>query len=262
MKNKTKLIGIINITPDSFSGDGIVDNENGVFSQAKKLISEGAEIIDIGAESTRPKAIKLSHAEEWERLEPVLNKIKNLIQVEISIDSYHPETIEKALALGANWINDVSGFSNPKMLPLASKNIATLVVMHSLGIPADSKKTIDKKEDVIQVVYDWGKEKIKFLQKNGIEKDRIVFDPGIGFGKTAEQSLALIRNIDKFKTLGVRIMVGHSRKSFLSLFTDKPAKDRDEETCIVSSFLAKKEVDYLRVHNIKSNKAAIEMSLS
>lgn len=253
-------------------------NPDEAVARAWKMAEEGADVVDIGAESTRPGATPLSPEEEWQRLGPVLEKLmKNKPPVEISIDTRHYETAAKAVELGADWINDVSGLENgkksppacggrvrggcpddnAKMINLIANHSIKIVIMHNLGIPADKNKIIPADKSALEEVFVWGRNKIRMLEDKGINRDKIIFDPGIGFGKTAEQSLELVRSAAQFKKLGVEIMYGHSRKSFLSLFTDKPAIDRDEETYKVSVFLASQGIAYLRVHDVRGNTEAV-----
>ncbi|MCD6035853.1 MAG: folKP [Rickettsiales bacterium] len=254
---KTKLVGILNITPDSFSDGGDFLDAAKALKHGKELIEEGAAVLDIGAESTRPGAIPLTGAEEWERLDAVLPNLILMAKaagVGVSVDTYHPETAQKAIALGVDWINDVSGFSNPLMIEAVKDAKVQLVVMHNLGVPADKNRTLPEGCNPVAEVYQWAEAKFAALQAKGISRNRLIFDPGLGFGKTAEQSLALVKGIAAFRELNVPLFVGHSRKSFLS----RVGADREEATKITSSELAAKGVDYLRVHDIKGNRGAIK----
>jgi dihydropteroate synthase len=255
----TWIAGILNLTPDSFSGDGEFTPEK-VINRIDAMIADGASVIDIGAESTRPGATLLSADKEWHRLAPVAGAVASRKNgAHFSIDTRHAEVARKALAAGFDWINDVSSASDPAMLQLAAETGCTLVLMHSLGIPADPKQALAKDVNPVDEVLAWGKLQLARAQQAGIDTARIVLDPGIGFGKSAEHSLALIKGITRLKALGVPVMVGHSRKSFLSLFTDKKSGDRDPETLAVSCYLAEQGVDYLRVHDVKSHAAMLRI---
>jgi dihydropteroate synthase len=257
-KLKTSLVGILNITPDSFSDGGIFNNAEAALEKAKEMVKNGASIIDIGAESTRPGATLLSSEEEWKRLAPVLEILReNDINAWLSIDTRHHDNAIKAIHTGIDWINDVSGFSSHKMVEAVADNAVNIVLMHNMGIPADPQKVISENDDPVKVIIDWGLERIDNLIKYGINKNRIIFDPGIGFGKTPQQSYEIIKRIEEFNKLKIRILVGHSRKSFLNLFTNKKPQYRDDITAIFSAYLADKKVDYLRIHNVKVNKQAI-----
>jgi len=250
----TEIMGILNLTPDSFSGDGLEGAVKNALHQISRMIEEGASIIDIGAESTRPGAEILTPAEEWDRLAPVLENLGDRVHAAVfSVDTRHAETAWRALALGVQIINDVSGGADPAMTALIKDYDAALVLMHSLTIPADPAVTIPTDASAVEVLLGWAKEKIGALEKQGITREQIIFDPGIGFGKTLTQSWDIIRNIAKFKPLGVPLLIGHSRKSFLCLFGEKPASERDLETLAVSRYLLTQEVDYLRVHDVKTH---------
>lgn len=260
----TEFFGILNLTPDSFSDGGKFNQLESALKQTQKMIDEGADIIDIGAESTRPNSTPISHEIEWDRIKNILPEIIKLAHnnnKKISLDSRHYQTIKKALDLGIDIINDVSGFCDPNMINLASKSQKLIILMHNLGVPAKKEVIIDKNLDVIKTIIEWSLSKIELLEKHNIKRENIIFDPGIGFGKDAQQSIYILENIDKFKILKTKILVGHSRKSFLDHIKfdhnfklnseEKFVEDiRDIQTLIVSKMLQEKGVDYLRVHNI------------
>ena len=252
-----KLVGVINVTPDSFSDGGRFCNIDSAVAQASQLVNAGAEILDLGAESTAPSATAISPEIEWQRLEPVLSAINAakksfLLTPVISIDTRHPYVAAQALLAGVDWINDVTGLQDPAMRDIIAQSKVDCVVMHHVSIPASRAHVLPRGQDVVKMIFDWGKERLELLDKSGISRDRIIFDPGIGFGKVPEHSLALIKHASVFSQLGVRVLVGHSRKSFLSLFTSQLAADRDVETMIISMYLGKQHgVDYLRLHNIE-----------
>lgn len=269
-----EIVGVINITPDSFSDGGKYLHKEDAIKCAKDLILAGAKVLDIGAESTRTsqkphenihknipsrEETKLVNSdEEWNRLLPALPKIIEIAQksnVKISIDTRNIETIRKIIKhnFQINWINDVTGATDTQTLEAIADTNYQIVIMHNLGIPANPAITIDNNKDVVFEVKSWLLKKIELCNSYGINKDKIIIDPGIGFGKTAEQSLELIKKISEFKDLGCKILVGHSRKSFYNLFTSKPYAERDIETYATSIFLANKKIDYLRVHNVEGN---------
>ena len=172
------------------------------------------------------------------------------------------ETVKNIIAtnIEVDWINDVTGGSDTEMIKIIASSNYSVVIMHNLGVPANPAITVPDNENVTQIVMSWLKEKIKLCECYGVEKSKIIIDPGIGFGKTAHQSLQIIKNIENFKELGCQILVGHSRKSFFNLFTDKPYSERDIETYVTSVFLASKNVDYLRVHDVEGNIRALEVA--
>ena len=166
----------------------------------------------------------------------------------LSVDTHKPEILKKLLAYRIDFFNDVTGCTKPEILELLQDSTAKIIYMHNLGIPPDPKNVVSA--DVIAQVYQWGEQRLEEITNFGIARERLIFDVGIGFGKTAEQSLTLIKNISRFRSLGVPLLVGHSRKSFLNLFTNQPFSARDPETAAVSEFLAP-QVEYLRVHNVE-----------
>jgi 2-amino-4-hydroxy-6-hydroxymethyldihydropteridine diphosphokinase / dihydropteroate synthase len=251
-----RLVGVLNVTPDSFSDGGTYFSLEQSLIQAKQLIADGAEIIDIGAESTAPNAAFVDAPTEWRRLQPLLEMLKHaktdfLIPPLISIDTRHASTAEQALAYDIDWINDVTGLEDQMMQKLIAETKVHCVMMHHLTIPASLHCILPRNQDPVKIILEWGKKQLDMLSHLGINPEKIIFDPGIGFGKAKEQSLALIQHAAQFKQLGLPILYGHSRKSFLTSFTAYEAKQRDIETIAVSLYLAKQHIDYLRVHAVE-----------
>lgn len=243
----TKLVGILNLTPDSFSDGGKLANASEQIAALERLIEEGADVIDIGAESTRPGATPLSAAEEWQRLIPFFAALEmHHLSVPLSLDTRHPENAKRALDKGFSWINDVSGYTHGGMLDAVGGYDCTLVAMHSLSIPADKNITLAEDADVTSVLANW---MLQMCEK--LAGKNIILDPGIGFGKTPAQSWHIIEHIDALQALGIPLLIGHSRKSFLATV------DRDAATISVSRGLIAKNIDYLRVHDVKSHKALL-----
>jgi dihydropteroate synthase/2-amino-4-hydroxy-6-hydroxymethyldihydropteridine diphosphokinase len=259
------LVGILNITPDSFSDGGKFITVPNALAQAEKLVREGAEVLDIGAESTRPGATPVLPETEWELLKPVLTAIKEqckqwIFKPKISIDTRHFIVAEKAMQLGIDWINDVSGFVDPNMRALAAGSSVKCVVMHNLGVPAQKNVVLASYPNICEQILDWTEQRFDELLDAGVDANQLIFDIGIGFGKTSQQSIFLLKNIKQFRRLNCPILVGHSRKSFLNLITEKSFPDRDFETAMVSYQLAAQGVNYLRVHNVGLNSEAIAMA--
>lgn len=256
-----KLMGIVNITPDSFSDGGKFDHPSAALSQAEALIAAGAQVIDLGAESTRPGATPLDSDTEWRRLEPVLKAAQKLRErCLISVDTRHPETARRAIETGIDWINDVSGLENLGLCEMIATAHCDVVVMHSLSVPADRGRVIDSNVDVVGELIRWSEAKLRMLERHGIERSRVILDPGIGFGKTPAQSLELLRSAEKLRASGARLLIGHSRKSFFSMFTGQAFCDRDIETLAASVELARAGVDYLRVHHVEWHARALRVS--
>ena len=235
---------IVNVTPDSFSGDGLLD-------QTASGLPDNPNYIDLGAESTRPNAHPVSAEEEWSRLEPQLQKHSSgqWIRPKISIDTRHAATAAKAVAYGVDMINDVSGLADPQMLEVIAQADCDIAVMHNLGIPADPAVTLAHNLDPIAEVLAFLELRLQQLAQVGISNDRIWIDPGIGFGKQAEQSWHLLQNIAQLHQLGARVFVGHSRKSFLKTVTAADAAERDIHTVALSQILAQ-SAELIRVHNL------------
>jgi len=247
-------MGIINLTPDSFSDGGALDPADAITARLELFDKNLIQSLDLGAESTRPGAVPLSPDEEWRRLEPALSFIdkryqKRFFRPKISVDTYHASTASRALELGCDLINDVSGLSDPEMMSVLKGTECEYVLTHSLTVPADPSNTM-KSENLILELKAWAEQKIEELINSGVHLDRIIFDPGIGFGKTPMQSLAILRRVTEFFDLPVRVLIGHSRKSFLTHAKRTPllAAERDPETLAISLRLADSGVDILRVH--------------
>ncbi|MBX7145289.1 MAG: dihydropteroate synthase [Oligoflexia bacterium] len=255
---RADLVGVINITPDSFSDGGKFTTPEACLAQARELYAHGAMLIDIGAESTRPGAPALDAQSEMARLQPVLEALlhersKSALFPEISVDTRHPDVAKFALSLGVEWINDVQGFSDKQMLSIAADSGAGLIAMHSLGIPPNKDRILDLSRPAYQQIQDWIDERLALFRQHKIDNSRLILDPGIGFGKNAEQSWNIIANARLLRTDGARLLFGHSRKSYLSLITARPAAERDSETALISTLLNTFGVDYLRVHNVAAS---------
>lgn len=256
----TKIVGILNFTPDSFSDGGRYNEKNKALDHISELISDGASIIDIGSESTRPGAKALNQEEEWQRLEEILPEAINLIHesgAKVSIDTRNSLTAQKAIELGVDMINDPSALSDPKMIDILKNSALPFVLNHNLGIPANPQIHISEKLDVINELKNWAIEKTEKLIEYGIKRNQIIFDLGIGFGKTPKQSILLLSHLEEFQDLNLPIYIGHSRKSFLNQFEPKTNIDKDSLTAVFSAKIAN-YCDYIRVHNVKLNNFMIK----
>jgi dihydropteroate synthase len=251
---RPSIVGIINLTPDSFSGDGVSHLK--AIEAARGMVEAGAEVIDVGAESTRPDAVPVTAAEEIQRLVPFLamfSQTEWAKDVRLSVDTRHAQTAAYVLDKGAAIVNDVSGLTCPAMRRVLANHSCDIVVMHALTIPANKAVVWPTNIDPVAEILQWKRALIKDAAAWGIHPDRFIFDPGIGFGKTAEQSLALALNATHLKQSGGRWLLGHSRKSFLTLFSNVEAADRDPLTLAFSSLFARAEIDYLRVHAVRQH---------
>lgn len=242
------LVGIVNLTPDSFSDGGQVRDAP---ARIRALFEQGAGIVDIGAESTRPGAVPLTPQEEMARLDPLLRRLEEsrLDPSRLSLDTRHAQTARCGLRAGFGWINDVSGGADDTLLRAVAEAECRYVLMHSLGVPADPARVLPAQADAVAEVLAWGEARLRDLAARGIARERVAFDPGLGFGKTAAQSLALLRRAERLRELGVEVLIGHSRKSWLAPLQPDIAQ-RDVETVGASLALAAKGVSYLRVHDV------------
>ena len=248
-------MGIVNITPDSFSDGGLYTEWDAVEGQVQAMLEAGVHYVDLGAESTRPGATPLTPDQEWQRLQPVLGGVLALFRglplpPRVSVDTRHPRTAARALEAGAHMINDVSGLTDPEMIAVAAGSDAEWVAMHSLSVPAAGDIRLAEDCDAPAEVERWLEQQIARWDSAGLDLRRLMFDPGIGFGKTSLQSLQLLRGVRRFARHGVRVLVGHSRKSFFKDFSGRSAGDRDLETIGASLKLCEQGVDVLRVHDV------------
>ena len=252
---KTYIMGILNITPDSFSDGGEYFGTDKEIEHYKSLVQDGADFIDIGGESTRPFSKKVSAQEEQSRVVPIIKKIREFDQnTVISIDTRNASTARAAINAGADIINDVSALDwDEEMINILKDTKAPVVLNHSKGSP-DVMQNDTCYTDVVDEIFDYLYKKIDFLVTNGIEQNKIIVDPGIGFGKSTEQNFEIIKRIEEFKSLGCPVLVGHSRKNFISeTIESKDNSVLDTATLILSQMLADKKVDIIRVHNVKQH---------
>ena len=253
--SKPYIMGILNVTPDSFSDGGCYLEINSAFNRAKELIEYGADIVDIGGESARPYAEPVSPEEEISRILPVIRCIRAAYpDIPLSIDTRNSKTAFAALKSGIDIVNDVSaGEWDEDMFEVCAKNKAVVILSHSQGTPENMQDN-PVYENCTDEIIDYLKNRANAAFATGIEN--IIIDPGIGFGKTVEQNLEIIKNTEAFLSLKLPLLVGHSRKNFLkqSLLTER-INELDEATAVLSSYLAMKGTNILRVHNVKAHQA-------
>ena len=242
---------ILNATPDSFSEDP--QSQEALPNKMQRLLNLHPALLDLGAESTRPGATPLTPDEEWTRLEPLLSQWKEIKRsypfTQLSLDTRHAQTAEKALTYNVSVLNDVGGLASPKMQEVAAE-FDSVILMHSLSVPADPKTVLAKEQTPTTELKSWLEKKMSTLPQNLLAK--IIFDPGIGFGKTPLQSLSLLQNLNEFKSYDLPLLIGHSRKSFMNLWCGETFSQRDFETLGVSAQLFS-QVEYLRIHNLKAH---------
>lgn len=261
-KANTKLVGILNVTQNSFSDGGKYYDIQAATEHLRKLISDGADIIDIGAESTKPGAKEVSAEEQLKKLIPILEYIKEKnIDIPVSIDTRNSEVAQKCIELGASFINDVSGFDYDDKIAdvIAKYPDAKIIVQHSKGTP-DVMQNNPQYDNLMDEIYKSLKSKVDFAISKGINKDNIIIDAGIGFGKTREQNFEIIHRWKEFKTIGCPVMLGVSRKSLLNI-PDASNAEKDLYTLSLNSILLNDGIDYIRVHNVKIHKKLQEILL-
>ena len=256
-------MGVVNITPDSFSDGGHFDSLALAMAHARKMISEGVSIIDIGGESTRPGASEVTTDEEIARTIPVITALRKEWNGLISIDTQKASVAAAALTAGADIVNDVSGLtSDPQMASVCAGSQCGIVVMHMRGNPSDMQDR-PKYEDVVAEIRGFFKERLETLTRMGIHCDRICFDPGIGFGKNLVHNLSLLRNLHQLAPADRPLLLGISRKSFLSKIggTEDPS-ERDASTIALTALARSQNVMLHRVHDVKGNLAALRVAES
>ena len=257
-----KIMGILNVTPDSFSDGGQFESMASACSQAEALVVSGADIIDVGGESTRPFAKPVTVQEELNRVIPAISAIRSAYSIPISIDTTKAEVARQALTAGANIINDISALrKDPAMLTLVRETSVPVIIMHMQGTPGDMQVKPDY-DNVIKEIAAFFKERLAWLQDNGVDPQRITLDPGIGFGKTLNHNLSILKHLADFKALGCPLLLGHSRKRFIEDITGLEVEDRDLPTAVVSALSCAANVDIIRVHNVAATKQALQMTMA
>jgi dihydropteroate synthase len=258
----TLIMGVLNVTPDSFSDGGLFMSPEKALEHARELVEAGADIIDVGGESTRPGSEAVVVDEELNRTIPVIEKLKAEFESEvvISIDTYKSEVAKAALESGAHMVNDISGLNaDPYMAEVISHYQAAVVLMHIKGSPKNMQLN-PQYESLLSEIISYLRKSIEVAEKSGIGSDQIIIDPGIGFGKTAEHSLEILRNLRSFKSLGKPILVGTSRKSFIGHILNLPVNDRVEGTAATVAISIANGADIVRVHDIKQIKRVAQMT--
>jgi dihydropteroate synthase len=248
---RTVVVGVLNITPDSFSDGGQNFELIRAIDRALEMESEGADIIEVGGESTRPGSTRLSVDEELSRVLPVLSKLEGRVRVPIAIDTYKSEVAAAAVAHGASIINDVSALRfDPAVADVAARERAVLVLMHMRGEPATMQK-IEPSADIFAEIESDLAAAIQVAESRGVERNQIVIDPGVGFGKTLEQNLSIINHLDRFERLGLPLMIGTSRKTFIGRLTGRPEGERLFGTAASVVVAILRGTHMVRVHDVK-----------
>ncbi len=251
------LMGIVNVTPDSFSDGGCYDDPKRAVEHALALVAQGADVLDVGGESTRPGADPVPLDEELKRVVPVIDALSAQCDLPISIDTHKARVAEEALAAGASIVNDISGLTfDPRMIEVCAAADCGVVCMHIQGTPQTMQQA-PKYDNVLSEVTAHLHARLDILERAGISRERILLDPGIGFGKTAEHNLAILRGVGTLRELGRPVLIGHSRKRFLKSLLGRDVDERLSGTIGVSIGLAARSVDALRVHDVGSVRDAL-----
>ncbi len=250
------ITGIVNVTPDSFSDGGIAFKKADAVRRALQMEEEGADIIDIGGQSSRPASMPVSLKEELKRVIPVIEAVRKKSNVAISIDTVKPEVARTAVEAGADAINDIGGFTDPGMVEVAALCKKPVIVMHMKGTPGTMQKN-PRYKNVVREVAGFLKKRCGVLKKNGVEK--IIVDPGIGFGKTLRHNLELLKNLDRLCALGYPMMVGASRKSMIGEITGAPVTDRLGGSIAVHLWALAKGAAIIRVHDVAEHRKALDV---
>ena len=257
---KFYVVGILNVTPDSFYDGGRYSVEDKAFERALKMLEEGADILDVGGESTRPGSERVESQEEMRRVVPIIERLAKEGSVPLSIDTTKSEVAQRAIEAGASIVNDISGFTmDSKMPSLVAEKKVQVILSHIQGTPKDMQKN-PVYENVTRDIMAFFKKQMDLGLEKGVLKDQIILDPGIGFGKTVEHNLQILRELDLFLELGRPLMVGTSRKSFIG----KLQKDREPETRLAGSLTTaawayQKGATYFRVHDVSDTKRALTL---
>ncbi len=245
-----RVMGIVNVTPDSFSDGGLAGTLEAAVTHALRLVAEGADLLDLGGESSRPGAEPVPLDEELRRVIPVVEALATLVTVPISVDTTKAEVARRALRAGASIINDIRGLDgDPELSRLVAESGAGVVLMHMAGTP-QTMQVDPRYDDVVQEVRDDLARRIERAEALGITRDRIAIDPGIGFGKTLAHNLELLRNLDRFANLGRALLVGTSRKGFLGTLTGRPVGDRATASVVSSLAAVARGANVVRVHDV------------
>ena len=259
---KTSIMGIINLTPDSFSDGGDFCSIEKVLNQVNHFVSNGVDVIDLGAQSTRPGAIEIGAKNESKRLTPYLKKIRSEYpNILISIDTFNSEVAHEALSNGANWINDVTGGRrDEEILDVVSEFNCPFVITHSRGNSINMNNLTKYDDFLVDIIHSLESLTKKALNKN-VNKDKIIWDPGIGFSKDTKQNIEILRNIPFFKKFDFPLLIGASRKRFIGEILNEPnPKERDIGTLAISCLCSQQNIHLVRVHNVKINYQVLKVA--
>lgn len=252
-QHHTYVMGILNVTPDSFSDGGRWNGKDAALRHAEEMLADGMDIVDIGGESTRPGYTQISEQEEIDRVVPIIEAVKVRLDVPISVDTYKSEVAKAAIAAGADLVNDIWGLKyDPKMAECVAQSGAACCLMHNRKEAVYNDYLSDVLEDL--------RESVQLAKRAGVADDRIILDPGIGFAKTLERNLQLTNHVELLHELGYPVLLGTSRKSMIGLTLDLPKDEREEGTLATTVLGVMKGCAFVRVHDVKKNRRAIDMT--
>lgn len=256
--NSALIMGVVNVTPDSFSDGGAFFEPQNAIQHAMQLLEEGADILDIGGESTRPGADIISDEDEVNRVVPVIEGVKEKASF-ISIDTRNAQTMHKALKAGANIINDVSGLMHdPESIAVAAESNCPVCIMHMKGTPQTMQDS-PIYDDVVDEVLHYFEERLNFCSKNGVNPERVVLDPGIGFGKTLDHNVSILKHMQRIKAMGSPVLLGTSRKSFIGAISGEQDAKKRFPGSLASLLAVIKHVDIVRVHDVAETRQALDV---
>jgi len=251
LRTRTLVMGILNVTPDSFSDRGLYGDAEAAIRHGLQMAEDGADVIDVGGESTRPGAQAVTAEEELARVIPIVEALADQIRTPISIDTYKPEVARAALDAGAGIINDIMGLADPEMRALSAERRTPSIIMHMKGTPRTMQED-PVYEDVVSEIMAFLRERVEAVVGAGLPREYLIVDPGIGFGKTAEHNLEIIRKLADFKSLGLPILIGPSRKAFIGkVLGDLPPTERLEGTAAAVALSIANGANIVRVHDVK-----------
>jgi dihydropteroate synthase len=258
--SKVLVMGILNVTPDSFSDGGRFLDAGSIGAQVDAMVQAGADIIDVGGESTRPFAEPVSTADELDRVIPAIRLIRQRSAIPIAIDTTKAKVARKALAEGADIINDISALRfDPEMPDLVKETEVPVIIMHMQGTPSDMQRD-PHYDDVVAEIKDFFTERLAWAEANGIARKRFIIDPGIGFGKTVGHNLTILKRAAELTELGCPVLIGHSRKSFIGKVLGVEVDERDVATAVISALCTGKGVSILRVHDVGLTVQAVRLA--
>lgn len=253
----TQLMGILNVTPDSFSDGGLYLNPDRAIARIEEMVSQGVDIVDVGAESTKPGSQYVSEEEEMRRLVPVFNYLKKHPKISFSVDTRKPAVAEVAIEAGCKMINDISGGENPEMQELIASSGILVCLMHMKKTPETMQQDPSYTKGVIPEIMSFLRDRVDTLIGKGVQKEKIILDPGIGFGKTVAHNLEILQNLPKLNELGYPLLLGISRKSFMQKILKKTAAEVLPSTIGINALLIEQDVDYIRVHDVAEHRQLI-----